>query len=111
MKGVEGIQGDYTMNILGTQLSVENYKALKLAMAAQLPSLNVQTINAGGKFAVNGNVTPDDVAAISALYDEHSAAIDSGFSMLVHQAAQRRRNQTHNATMKRQANSLRFGRW
>jgi len=111
MKGVEGIQGDYTMNILGTQLSVENYKALKLAMAQRLPGLNVQTINAAGKFAVNGNVTPDDVAAISALYGECSAAIDSGFSMLVHQAAQRRRSQTHNAAMKRQANSLRFGRW
>lgn len=99
------------MNVIGTQLSVENYKALKMAMAAQLSGLNVQTINAGGKFAVNGNVTPADVAAISALYDEHSAAVDNGFSMLVHQATQRRRNQTHNATMKRQANSLRFGRW
>lgn len=99
------------MNVIGMQLSVENYKSLKLAMAAQLPGLNVQTVNAGGKFAVNGNVTPADVAAISALYDEHSAAIDSGFSMLVHQATQRRRSQTHNATMKRQANALRFGRW
>lgn len=99
------------MNVIGTQLSVENYKALKLAMAQRLPGLNVQTVNAGGKFAVNGNVTPADVAAISALYDEHSAAIDSGFSMLVHQATQRRRNQTHNATVKRQANALRFGRW
>lgn len=99
------------MNILGTQLSVENYKALKMAMAAQLPGLNVQTVNAGGKFAVNGNVTPADVAAIAAIYVEYSAAIDTGFSMLVHQATQRRRSQTHNATMKRQANSLRFGRW
>jgi len=99
------------MNVIGTQLNAENYKALKMAMAEQLPSLNVQTVNAGGKFAVNGNVTPADVAAISALYDEHSAAIDSGFSMLVHQATQRRRSQTHNATAKRQANSLRFGRW
>jgi len=111
MKGVDRKRGDYTMNILGTQLSVENYKALKMAMAAQLPGLIVQTVNAGGKFAVNGNVTPADVAAIAAIYAECAAAIDSGFSMLVHQSTQRRRNQTHNATAKRQANALRFGRW
>lgn len=111
MKGVGRKQRNYIMNVIGTQLNAENYKALKLAMAAQLPGLNVQTINAGGKFAVNGNVTPADVAAIAAIYAEYSAAIDSGFSMLVHQAAQRRRSQTHNATMKRQANALRFGRW
>lgn len=99
------------MNVIGTQLNVENYKVLKMAMAQRLPGLNVQTVNAGGKFAVNGNVTPDDVAVIAAIYAECAAAIDTGFSMLVHQATQRRRNQTHNAGMKRQANALRFGRW
>lgn len=98
------------MVTLGNQLSTENYKAFNAAMAARLPSLNVQTVNACGRFAVNGNVTPDDVTAISAIYNECAVASDTGFSMLVHQAVQRRRNQTHNASMKRQANALRFGR-
>lgn len=52
------------MITLGAQLQPQQYAAFRQAMAKLLPGLAVQTINAGGKFAVNGRLTTDQVAAI-----------------------------------------------
>ena len=96
------------MIILGAQLSAADYEAFKAAMAQQLPKLNIQTINAAGRFCINGCMTDTDIAAIHAIYDDQRQAPQ--FNMMAHQRRERRRRQTHNARQKRRADALRFWR-
>ena len=96
------------MKVLGNQLDSAAYTAFRQALAERLPGVAVQTVNAAGKFAVNGRLTTEQVAAVHALYDEFRTEVSTGFNMLIHQAAERRRNQTHNARQKRSAMTMRF---
>lgn len=101
------------MQIIGTQLSVTAYQDIRLAMAQQLPHLagRVQTINAGGRFVVNGSLSEADANTIKLLHAaQPSATVDAGFDMLAHQATERRRAQTHKARAMRTARAFRFAR-
>lgn len=95
------------MITLGAQLQSEQYTAFRQTLAAQLPDLAVQTVNAAGKCAVNGRLTAEQVATINAIYAEQAAAV-MNFDMLAYQSMERRRRQTHNATQKRRALGMRF---
>lgn len=99
------------MKVLGTQLTATQYEAFKAALATQLPTLRVQTINAAGKFAINGNLTGADAATIRTLYAAQSQAPVGGtsFDMLAYQSMERRQ-QTHKARAMRTARAFRFGR-
>lgn len=98
------------MYVLGSQLSNAQYEAVRQSMAQTLPALRVQIVNCGGKFAVNGRLTADELAAVSAIYNEQSNVAPTGYDIMAHQRIERGRRQTHNARAKRQANALRFGR-
>lgn len=99
------------MKILGTQLTATQYEAFKAALATQLPTLRVQTINTAGKFAINGELSDEQAAAIRTLYAAQSQApATTGFDMLAYQGLERRRQQTHKARSMRTARAFRFGR-
>lgn len=74
---------------LGTQLTATQYAEFRTALADTLPALRVQTISAGGKFVVNGNLSSDELDAIQALYDTHrTAQTNTAFDTLVYQTQQ-----------------------
>jgi hypothetical protein len=102
-------QGNYNMKTLGRQLTANQYESFRAEMAAEMPGQRIQTVNACGKFCVNG-ATAEQLQRITAIYERHAATHDTGFSMLIHQATERRRSQTHNARAKRSAMAMRFGR-
>jgi hypothetical protein len=102
-------QGNYNMKTLGRQLTANQYESFRAEMAAEMPGQRIQTVNACGKFCVNG-ATAEQLTQIVAIYERHSMTTDSNFSMLVYQATERRRSQTHNARQKRSAMAMRFGR-
>lgn len=97
------------MITLGAQLQSEQFTAFRQGLAAQLPDLTVQTVNAAGKCVINGRLTAEQVATISAIYAEQAADV-MNFDMLAYQSMERQRRQTHNATQKRRAMGMRFHR-
>jgi hypothetical protein len=97
------------MKTLGRQLTANQYEAFRSDMAAAMPGQRIQTINAAGRFVVNG-ATDEQLAQIAAIYERHASTCDDSFSMLVYQATERRRSQTHNARQKRSAMAMRFSR-
>ena len=96
------------MITLGGQLSAADYDAFKAALAAQLPNVQIQTINVAGRFCVHGNMADDDIVAIRLIYDNHRSTPQ--FDLMTYQARERRQRQTHNARMKRSAMAMRFWR-
>ena len=99
------------MKVLGTQLTATQYEAFKAALATQLPTLRVQTVNTAGKFAVSGQLTTEQAATIHGIYDAQRTVVPvAGFDMLAYQGMERRRQQTHKARAMRTARAFRFAR-
>lgn len=96
------------MTTLGAQLAPQSYMAFSAAVRAAT-NKPLQIANTAGKCAIAGNLTESEMATIRTLYASHGTA-ETGFDMLAHQAVERRRRQTHNARMKRQAQSIRLHR-
>ena len=96
------------MKVLGSQLDSSSYESFKLEMASQLPHLcgKVQTVNAAGRFAVNGAISDADLAQIHAIYDCSNEA--PVYDIFAAQRRERGRKQTWHARAKRTANGLRF---
>jgi hypothetical protein len=102
------LERKYSMIALGKQLAQSSYLAFSAAVRAAT-SKPLQIANAAGKCVISGDLIADEVATVQALYAQFSAA-PTGFDMLAHQSMERRRSQTHNARMKRQAQSNRLHR-
>lgn len=96
------------MITLGKQLAQASYLEFSAAVRATT-NKPLQITNAAGKCALVGNLSADEVATVRTLYASHGAE-PTGFDMLAHQSMERRRAQTHNARMKRQAQSIRLHR-
>lgn len=96
------------MITLGKQLAQADYVSFSAAVRATTDK-PLQVANAGGKCAIAGNLTDDEAATIRTLYTQFGT-VPTGFDMLAHQAMERRRQQTHNGRMKRQAQSIRLHR-
>lgn len=96
------------MITLGAQLAQASYLSFSAAVRAATKK-PLQIANTAGKCAIAGDLSADEMATVRTLYDSHGAE-PTGFDMLAHQSMERRRRQTHNARMKRQAQSIRLHR-
>jgi hypothetical protein len=96
------------MITLGKQLAQASYLSFSAAVDATT-SKPLQITNTAGKCAIAGSLNAVEIEWIRELYARFDAE-PTGFDMLAHQSMERRRSQTHNARMKRQAQSIRLHR-